>query len=209
MLIVDNILDAYRFIKDYRVVIFDLDDTLYSEKEYVKSGYREIAKHNPQIENMEDKLWHAFQNGRKAIDEVLLSEGLYTEEKAQACLRVYRNQMPKIHLYEGVLQMLQQLVVDGILLGLITDGRPNGQRAKIKALNIEQYFGKIIITDELGDSSFRKPNPIAFEIMHTFFAVPYKNMVYVGDNPSKDFQAPEKLGMQCVYFKNSDGLYSV
>lgn len=209
MLIVDNILDAYRFIKDYRVVIFDLDDTLYSEKEYVKSGYREIAKNNPQIENMEDKLWQAFQKGGKAIDEVLLSESLYTEEKAQACLQVYRNQTPKIHLYEGVSKMLQQLVADGIFLGLVTDGRPNGQRAKIKALDIEQYFSKIIITDELGDISFRKPNPIAFEMMHTFFAVPYKNMVYVGDNPAKDFQGPKQLGMECVYFKNSDGLYSV
>lgn len=209
MLIVENILDAYQFIKDFQVVIFDLDDTLYAEKEYVKSGFREIAQIYPLIENMEEKLWKVFQKGGKAIDEVLMSEGIYTEEKAQACLRVYRDQTPEIHLYKGVLQMLRQLVADGIPLGLVTDGRSNGQRAKIKALDIEQYFSKIIITDELGGVSFRKPNPIAFEMMHTFFDVPYKKMVYVGDNPAKDFQAPKQLGMQCVYFKNSDGLYSV
>lgn len=34
-------------------------------------------------------------------------------------------------------------------LGLITDGRPEGQKAKIKALRLGKYFDEIIITDEL------------------------------------------------------------
>ena len=38
--------------------------------------------------------------------------------------------------------------------------------------------------------------------------VPYEQMIYVGDNLQKDFIAPETLGMSCVYFRNSDGLYS-
>ena len=28
-----------------KVVIFDLDDTLIAEKEYIKSGYREVARY--------------------------------------------------------------------------------------------------------------------------------------------------------------------
>ena len=32
--------------------------------------------------------------------------------------------------------------------------------------------------------------------------------VYVGDNPVKDFQAPQQLGMKSLWFKNEDGLYS-
>jgi FMN phosphatase YigB (HAD superfamily) len=45
--------------------------------------------------------------------------------------------------------------------------------------------------------------------MQTRFNVPYQQMLYVGDNPSKDFQAPRQLGMRWIYFKNPDGLYSV
>lgn len=34
-------------------------------------------------------------------------------------------------------------------------------------------------------------------------------MMYVGDNPSKDFQACKQLGMRWVYFKNVEGIYSI
>ena len=45
-------------------------------------------------------------------------------------------------------------------------------------------------------------------IMKTRWQISYDEMVYVGDNPSKDFQAPQHLGMKCLYFCNPDGLYS-
>lgn len=38
--------------------------------------------------------------------------------------------------------------------------------------------------------------------------IPFNQMVYVGDNPTKDFVAPERLGMQTIFFKNPNGLYS-
>ena len=93
-------------------------------------------------------------------------------------------------------------------LGLITDGRPAGQRAKIKALGIENLFDCIIVTDELGGVEYRKPNGKAFELMSKEFGVPYDEMVYVGDNIKKDFAAPEKLGMGYVFFRNPDGIYA-
>ena len=32
-------------------------------------------------------------------------------------------------------------------------------------------------------------------------------LVYIGDNVKKDFIAPKQLGMKCIWFKNTDGLY--
>ena len=32
-------------------------------------------------------------------------------------------------------------------------------------------------------------------------------MAYVGDNPAKDFQAPLRLGMRAIRYRNNDGLY--
>ena len=66
----------------------------------------------------------------------------------------------------------------------------------------------MIVTDELGGAQFRKPNDIAFRVMQGRLGVPYGKMVYVGDNPAKDFSAPRMLGMQYIYFRNSHGLYS-
>ena len=208
MLTVEKLLEAKTFLEGYKVVIFDMDDTLYPEKDYVRSGYKQIALNNPDVADMEHKLWQAFENGEKAIDYVLQAEGLYSPTKASQCLEIYRNQMPEIFLYDDARVLINYLKDKKIRLGMITDGRPEGQWAKIEALGIKDYFERIIVTDELGGVEFRKPNQLAFELMQKYFDVPFEEMVYIGDNPKKDFIAPEKLGMGFVYFKNNDGLYS-
>ena len=77
----------------------------------------------------------------------------------------------------------------------------------ILALCLRKYVDDIIITDELGGEQFRKPNDIAFRIMQNRWRLPFEQIVYVGDNVNKDFQAPRQLGMKFIYFKNPDGLY--
>ena len=191
-----------------KAVIFDLDDTLYSEKEYIRSGYRKIAAMIPKVENMAEKLWLAFQSGRPAIDYVLTQEGIFSENLKHLCLSAYRNHTPNIHLYDGVSELLFDLRKFGIKIGIITDGRPEGQHAKLDALGLYDLVDSILITDELGGAQFRKPNDIAFRIMQGRFQVPYENMIYVGDNASKDFYASKTLGMQWIHFCTHDGLYS-
>lgn len=208
MITINNILDVTKYLDKIDGIIFDLDDTLYSEKEYVKSGYDAIEKEFLNIKNMSQKLWNAFLENRNAIDYVLRKEGLLTEENKSKALRVYRNHIPDIHLYEGIERMLKQIDEDEKMIGLITDGRPTGQRNKIKVLNLEKYIKEIIVTDELGGIEYRKPNPKAFELMNKRLKIPYEKMVYIGDNISKDFIAPEKLGMKTIYFKNKEGLYN-
>lgn len=208
MVEINKISDVVCHIEGLKAVIFDLDDTLYSEKEYVRSGYHAVAKRLPQLEDVEQKLWNAFEHGKSAVDDVLINEGIYTEKMKQSCLETYRCHQPDIHLYDGVLPMLVELRKEGFLTGIITDGRPEGQRAKIKALGLEQYMNHIIITDEFGGTEYRKPNQKAFVLMKEYFSVDYDEMCYVGDNIKKDFIAPEKLGIRMVWFRNIDGLYS-
>lgn len=206
MITINCILDCEQHLSDIQAVIFDLDDTLYSEKDYVRSGYRVVAEAFPQVADMEQKLWAAFENRQPALDVVLEAEGLATEENKAKALQLYRSQIPKIELYSGAPQLLRRLS-ENKKLGMITDGRPEGQRAKLQALGIEGYFQKIIITDELGGPSFRKPNETAFRLMQHAMNVPFESMVYIGDNRKKDFVAPQKLGMKTIWFANPDGLY--
>ena len=189
-------------------VIFDLDDTLYSEKEYVKSGYKEASKLLPQIPGVYEKLWTAFAQGRLAFDAVLLGAGIYSNELKHICLDAYQKHVPTIELYKGMCDLIVWLKRNKIKLGIITDGRPDGQWKKIHALGLKDLVDEIIITDELGGENFRKPNDFAFRVMQRRIEVPFEQMIYVGDNPRKDFAAPAALRMQCLYFKNPDGLYS-
>ena len=182
-------------------VIFDLDDTLYSEKEYVRSGYKAVSDYLGG--GFEDKLWSFFVEGKPAIDELLKALG--REEEKNKVVSVYRSHKPDIHPYLGVAEMIAALKARGIKVGIITDGRPEGQRNKLEALGLD--IDDVIITDELGGVQFRKPCDITFRIMITRWRLNPADVVYVGDNPIKDFQAPQQLGMRSLWFRNADGIY--
>ena len=187
-------------------VIFDLDDTLYPEKEYVRSGFKAIALYLGD-EKIADELWKEFEAGRLAIDEALKQIG--RENEMDACICVFREHKPDIHFYDGILEFIRGLQHRGVRVGIITDGRPNGQRNKIKALGLDELVGEtnIIITDELGGIQFRKPCDVAFRILARRWKINYEEIVYIGDNVKKDFQAARQLGMQSVWYRNRDGLY--
>ena len=197
MIVIKSILDVEKYLDDIDAVIFDLDDTLYSEKEYVRSGYMKIAQRFEEPE-LAERMWQVFLRGGKAIDETV------QEDQRAEALQIYRNQEPDIHFYPGVEDMIAR-IRGKKKVGIITDGRPEGQWAKIRALNLNA--DEIIVTDELGGVEYRKPNPLAFQLMAERFAVAYNRMVYIGDNISKDFVTPENLGMKCILFSNADGLY--
>ena len=103
--------------------------------------------------------------------------------------------------------MIQKLKSKGIKVGIITDGRVSGQKRKLQALGLDKLIDDIIITDELGGTQFRKPCDIAFRIMQRRWGLPFEQMVYVGDNAEKDFQAPKQLGIRSVWVQNKEGLY--
>ena len=187
-----------------KAVIFDLDDTLYPERAYVKSGYRAVAKFLGN-DAYADRLYELFEQGKPAID-ILLSEINRPDDKDKA-LEIYRTHKPDITMYPEMKKTLETLRVRGIKLGIITDGRPNGQNNKIDALGVRDMVDEIVITDELGGTDFRKPCDIAFRIMQVRFALPASEIMYVGDNITKDFAAPMQLGMKSLYFRNPEGIY--
>lgn len=182
-------------------VIFDLDDTLYPEKDYVRSGYKAVS--DQLGGGYEKRLWELFEAGRPAIDELLKELG--QESEKLEILKVYRYHKPEIHLYPGTAEMIRTLKENGVKVGIITDGRPEGQHNKLEALGLD--VDDVIITDELGGIQFRKPCDIAFRIMATRWRMNPADIVYVGDNPAKDFQAAQQLGMKSVRFENPDGIH--
>lgn len=185
-------------------IIFDLDDTLYNEKQYIKSGFQAIAEYL-NLKDAAGKLWTCFESGSPAIDTYLSEIGKM--EKKEDCVKIYREHMPNIMLKDGVKDNIIELKRKGIKVGIITDGRSIGQRNKIKALGLDEIIEDIIITDELGGEQFRKPCDIAFRIMQRKWMIPFEQIMYVGDNMHKDFQAPKQLGMQWFYVENNDGIY--
>lgn len=185
-----------------KAVVFDLDDTLVPEIEYVKSGFKAIAEALGD-DQLYLTLFSLFERNR---ENVYQRAGL-TEEQCKRCIEIYREHMPKLTLSHEGKQVIDNLKRKKIKLGIITDGRPIGQHNKIKALGLNELMDYIIVTDELGGPEYRKPNPKAFEIMRQKLDVEFHEMVYVGDNPSKDFYIGSIYPIKTVRMV-SGGLYT-
>lgn len=170
-------------------VIFDLDDTLYAEMEFVRSAYREIArKHGREL--LGPML--AAPSPREAFD----STGLPIGE----LLPIYRNHFPDIRLPWQSLYTLASLKNRGHRLGIITDGRSLTQRNKIRALGLERFMEEelIFISEELGCD---KISGRSFERVMELCGDGERYM-YVGDNPMKDFVPGNRLGWETVCLIN-------
>ena len=194
-------------------MIFDLDDTLYNEVDYMFSGFTAIIKYLNEKYNIKldicactKMMIESYYIGEKPIDKLLKNNNIYDEKIISECLYVYRNHFPNIILNDDIEKMLHSIKKKGKHLGIITDGRPEGQKAKIEALNIKKVFDYIIITDEIGGVEYRKPNKISYDMMRKHFDVKYEEMCYIGDNIKKDFIYPEKVGMKSIYYINNKSI---
>lgn len=91
-------------------------------------------------------------------------------------------------------QLLQQLPKP---LYLVTDGNKIVQQNKVEALGIAHYFKRIFITHRFG-IKHAKPSTYCFELIRKAEKCEWQNMVYVGDNPVKDFVNLNRLGAHTV-----------
>jgi len=91
-------------------------------------------------------------------------------------------------------------------LVLISDGYLQTQKNKADALNIDRFFQKLYFTDQWGRVCW-KPSTCAFLKVEEELGFANK-YVYISDNPSKDFVAPNALGWDTVQIKRNDGEYA-
>jgi putative hydrolase of the HAD superfamily len=73
-------------------------------------------------------------------------------------------------------------------------------------LGIGGLFDCIVYTDDLGRENW-KPSPTAFSLMMNRLGVAGHECIYVGDNPVKDFLAPNELGWLTVMISREGGEY--
>lgn len=185
------------------VVVFDLDDTLYLERNYAKSGFRSVAqwaKGNLGIEGLFDVAWAQFLYGDRSriFDAVLQSYGLEPDpEVITAMVSVYRNHLPDIALEPDVLAWLAAAPSE-LGLAIITDGFREAQERKVAALGLTALgFDPIFVTDIWGRECW-KPHERAYLAVHEHFGLSPQDYAYVADNPLKDFVTPNALGWHTI-----------
>ena len=174
-------------------VVFDLDDTLYRENEYHESGLQAVSDLVLKIYG-ENPIRLLLDWKKAGVQDLL---GRLCEELSlplvvkESLLWEYRIHFPKISLRSGARQVLEQIGNHALGIAILTDGRSVTQRLKLQALGLDAL--PVFISEEWGDV---KPSERRFvEISDQYPAAQY---VYVGDNPIKDFVAPNRLGWTTV-----------
>lgn len=173
------------------VVVFDLDDTLYNELDYLRSAYTQIA------EKLQPDSWEALflkmfsqYRSQKNVFEIVSSQ---YQVPIPELLELYRNHHPDLKPFTGVIELLDRIKKKEGKIAIITDGRTSTQNRKIEALGIKSQIDKIVISEEIGTEKPSEQNFLAIEN-----AFSRKSHIYIADNCKKDFIAPNKLGWDTI-----------
>ncbi len=181
-------------------IVFDLDDTLYKEINYVKSAYFFINRYIKSKHNID-----LSKNIRKCLDDGInffdyINQNLYKDQifPIKKYLELYRYHFPEIKLSNDSIIFIDKLSANNLDFSIITDGRSISQRNKIKALGLDHLAKNIIISEETG---FEKPHLNNFKILERIY--PHKKLIYIADNTSKDFLAPNSLNWETICLLNN------
>jgi len=187
------------------VIVFDLDDTLYDEMTFVHSGFRAVAafleerKGIPSDQSYADMLERLERDGRgKVFDAVLRKHRCFSKYMARQCVSVYRAHQPDIKLLPDAERALESL--GGLYpLYIVTDGNKHVQWNKLKALGLagHPHIRRCFVTRRFG-IRHEKPSPYCFGLICRAERTEPRDVIYIGDNPNKDFVGIKPLGYRTV-----------
>lgn len=191
------------------LVVFDLDDTLYKELDFLKSGFRAVSRHAATLtgieaESLYSEMMAARQRGENAFDTLHSRHFDTDKDFISRAVEIYRFHKPQIALDGDVREVLEALSRQGLRLGLVTDGRSTTQRNKIEALGITRYFApeNILISEETG---VEKSSILPWQTLVRRYPNAAR-FIYVGDNPAKDFHTPRMLGWTTIGVRDREGI---
>ncbi len=193
-----------------KAIVFDLDDTLYPERQYALSGFAAVADWAegslgiPSGEGYAEL--EAYFNGGVRGDTFnrwLGAHDLEPDRWIPEMVKIYRDHTPSLEPFPETHSVLQSLR-DEYRLGLITQGHKAGQERKLEALGLTEPFEAIIIMGE-EDRQDWKPSQVPFRRLLAEMELQGEQAAYIGDNPLKDFVGARQLEMLTIWVRRPEG----
>jgi putative hydrolase of the HAD superfamily len=202
-----------------RAILFDLDDTLlraYANAEAVWAAVtEELAGHlHPfapgtvaaAIQACAREFWadperhrywrqRLYESRREIVRRAL--PALAPEIAELVADRFSARRDEEMRLHPEAVETLDALRRRGVLLGLVTNGAGEPQRAKLARFDLERRFDHVQIEGEHG---FGKPEERAYRhALESLRATPAETWM-VGDNLEWEVAAPQRLGIHAIWF---------
>lgn len=199
-----------------RLVLFDLDDTLFAHREAVEEGVRahrratglggddrtEFARWNA----LEEEHYHRYLAGeidfleqrRERVRGFLGPHGVVVgDDDADAWFTAYLEHYRQAwSLHADALPLLEELDRSSIRTGIITNGDLGFQTSKLVGLELDGRFEHVIASGEVGVA---KPDARIFEHACALYDVPPADALYVGDRLGTDAIGAHDAGLTGVW----------
>jgi putative hydrolase of the HAD superfamily len=194
-----------------RCVVFDIDDTLYLERDYVRSGFAAIDRVVSErfgAGGFAIQAWELFEQGIRGntFDLALRACGVEASPAdIESLVTAYRQHLPAISLAADAAACLA--AIEGkVAIAAISDGPFDSQHNKALALGLARWCEPVVLTATLGEGK-GKPHPAAFQRVEQATGFRGDQCLYLADNPAKDFQGPRGLGWRTIRIRRPLGLH--
>ena len=183
-------------------VLLDLDDTCFDQREFLAGAFGAVARRAGELGVDEDRLRDALEtiaavgsDRGRIIDQAL--QAVAASVPVEPLVDAFRSYRPaRLSPYPGVRENLGRMRRVAPV-GLVTNGDPSGQRAKLAALGLDDAFDVVVFSDELG-RNFRKPHPAPFcQALRLLGADPDRSF-FIGDHPDRDVAGAQHVGMRAI-----------
>ncbi len=189
-------------------VVFDLDDTLVPQAPWLAGAWDAVAAAGADRGADRDALRRALAeeaaagSARGGIIDRALSRVAPAIEGAPL-VDVFRSHRPaRLDPYPGAAAAVAACR-ETVAVGLISDGDPGIQRAKLDASGLAGAFDAVVLSDELG-REHRKPDPLPFVTVLRALGADAADAAFVGDRPATDLAGAGALGFVTVRVRTGE-----
>lgn len=145
------------YFSSFKLVIFDLDNTLIKEEDYLFQGYKNIANYLSEKYRISDSLIESTlieefcSNGRKNLFDKVFNKLKINLKELDIALKILREFKPKtkIYLIDDMKIILEKLKSIGIPYIILTNGNPDQQKNKITNIDWEDLLPHVIYANEI------------------------------------------------------------
>jgi len=180
-------LQKFESVYDFNVIVFDLDNTLYNENEFLFSAYKTISKYLAEKNSTDPRIYEIFlietfkKDGRlflfnKLLDEFHLNKIVSIDE----ILHIMHHHQVPLKFNPKAFMLLKSLVKKNKSIFILTNGSPIQQKNKVIGLKITEKLPQINILY----ANEYKPKPSPFCIHKIIDDYKFKNseILLIGDS---------------------------
>ena len=189
-----------------RAAIFDLDDTLYELEQFVQSGFAAVADELERRVSLPApwllaSLRRARLRGHAGTElQALCADHGLPAGLVPELVQVMRAHEPTLVLGPVAAAVLEQMRADGWRLGILTNGLPATQRAKVAALGLGARVDAVLCAEEHAPGG--KPSRAAFDAALATLGVQAAQTVFIGDDLIRDVAGARHAGMRTIRVAN-------